>query len=262
MTHVARKRFGQHFLVDAGIIDAIVSAVDPREGDRLVEIGPGLAALTDALLRRVSTLTAIEIDRDLAERLRRRYGDRIALIEADVLGVDFARLGEAQPLRVVGNLPYNISSPLLVHLLKARGCVVDQHFMLQKEVVERIVSPPGGAGYGRLGVLMQAFYEVESLFDVPPESFDPPPRVDSAVLRMLPRRDATTVEASILSEVLAAAFGQRRKMLRNTLLPWLARQGIEADSLSPTERPEGVPVATYVDIAERLERARSARPPV
>ena len=261
MSHVARKRFGQHFLVDTAVIDAIVAAIDPREGEALVEIGPGLAALTDALLRRVRTLTAIEIDRDLAARLRSRYGERLALIEADVLGVDFARLGAAQPLRVVGNLPYNISSPLLVHLLDARARVVDQHFMLQKEVVERIVSPPGVSGYGRLGVLMQAFYEVELLFEVPPGSFDPPPRVDSAVLRMLPRRDPPLVAPRVLSELLAAAFGQRRKMLRNTLLPWLAQRGVDPGALSPTDRPESVPVATYVELAGRLARAKGLAPP-
>jgi len=261
MSHVARKRFGQHFLVDTGVVDAIVAAIDPREGELLVEIGPGLAALTDALLRRVRTLTAIEIDRDLAARLRGRYGERLTLIEADVLGVDFASLGAAQPLRVVGNLPYNISSPLLVHLLDARARIVDQHFMLQKEVVERIVSPPGTKSYGRLGVLMQAFYEVELLFEVPPGSFDPPPKVDSAVLRMLPRRDAAKVAPRVLSELLAAAFGQRRKMLRNTLLPWLAQQGVDPGALSPTDRPEAVPVGTYVALAERLAQAKGlARP--
>jgi len=256
MTHVARKRFGQHFLVDAGVVEAIVSAIDPREGDRLIEIGPGLAALTDALLRRVGTLTAIEIDRDLASRLRGRYGARVELIEADALKVDFARLGGAGALRVVGNLPYNISSPLLVHLLDARACVIDQHFMLQKEVVDRIVAGPGRASYGRLGVLMQAYYDVESLFDVAPESFDPPPKVRSAVLRMLPLREPPALAPALLSEVLAAAFGQRRKMLRNTLLPWLEREGVDAGALSPTERPEDVPVAVYVALASRLAIVR------
>lgn len=258
MIHVARKRFGQHFLVDRAIIDAIVNAINPREGERVVEIGPGLAALTDALLARIKSLTAIEIDRDLAQRLRNRYRDRIELVQADVLTVDFRRLAEGGRLRVVGNLPYNISSPLLVHLLEARDRIVDQHFMLQKEVVERIVAGPGSTAYGRLGVLMQAYYEVELLFDVPPESFDPPPRVDSAVLRMLPLRDPAPVEPTLLSEVVAAAFGQRRKMLRNTLLPWLTQQGVDAPELAPTERPEGVPVASYVELAVRLARKRGA----
>ena len=259
MGHVARKRFGQHFLVDAAIIESIVEAIDPREGQRLVEIGPGLAALTDALLRRIGSMTAVEIDRDLVAGLRRRYADRLTLIEADALSLDFRSLAAEGPIRLVGNLPYNISSPLLVHLLSARDSVIDQHFMLQKEVVQRIVSGPDAASYGRLGVLLQAYYDVELLFEVPPGAFDPPPRVDSAIVRMLPRSDPAPVAPSLLSEVLAAAFGQRRKMMRNTLLPWLAAQGVPADGISPTDRAESVPVQTYVTLAMRLDAARSAR---
>lgn len=259
MAHVARKRFGQHFLADRGVVDAIVDAISPRAGERLVEIGPGLAALTGALLGRVDRLTAIEIDRDLAAKLRRRYGERLALIEADVLTVDFAALAADGALRVVGNLPYNISSPLLVHLLDARDRVVDQHFMLQKEVVDRIVAEPGGKDYGRLGVLLQAYYDTESLFEVPPEAFDPPPRVDSAVIRMIPKPRPAPVAPALLSEVVGAAFGQRRKMLRNTLLPWLAQRGVDPGELSPTDRPESVPVDAYVALARRLAEAR-ARP--
>ena len=260
MAHVARKRFGQHFLCDRSVIEAIVSAIDPRPGERLVEIGPGLAALTDALLRRVPAIAAIEIDRDLAARLRRRYGDRLELVEADVLAVDLRALAAPAPLRLVGNLPYNISSPLLVRLLDYRDCVIDQHFMLQKEVVDRIVSGHGCAAYGRLGVLLQAFYDVESLFDVPPEAFDPPPRVDSAVVRMLPRLKPPEVEPALMSELLATAFGQRRKMLRGTLLPWLGAQGVDAASLvEPTARAEDVPVEVYVELASRLRSQRRAR---
>jgi 16S rRNA (adenine1518-N6/adenine1519-N6)-dimethyltransferase len=250
--HTPRKRFGQHFLVDASVIEAIAGAIAPRPGDRLVEIGPGLAALTDALMRRTDRLTAIEIDRDLAARLRDRYGARLTLVEADVLEVDFGALAADGPLRVVGNLPYNISSPLLVRLLDFRTAIVDQHFMLQKEVVDRIVAGPGGAAYGRLGVLLQAYYDVECLFAVPPQAFDPPPRVESAVIRMLPRADAPALAPARLSEVLAAAFGQRRKMLRNTLLPWLAARGVPAAGLPPTARPEEVPVAVYVALAQAL----------
>jgi 16S rRNA (adenine1518-N6/adenine1519-N6)-dimethyltransferase len=253
MAHIARKRFGQHFLSDSHVVDRIVAAVAPRAGDFLVEIGPGLAALTDALLRAAGRLTAIEIDRDLAARLRARYGDRLALIEADVLRVDLREAAGGRQLRLVGNLPYNISSPLLVRLLDYRDIVVDQHFMLQKEVVDRIVAGPGTSAFGRLGVLLQAYYDVESLFDVPPESFDPPPKVDSAVIRMLPRIDPPAVRHGSLSTVLAAAFGQRRKMLRNTLIPWLGERGIAIDGLSPTDRPEDVDVGTYVRLAMRLE---------
>ena len=254
---VARKRFGQHFLVDASVVAAIVSAIDPRPAQRIFEIGPGDGVLTGALLARVPRLGAVEIDRDLAARLRRRFGDRLALIEADVLAIDLAALVAEGPLRLVGNLPYNISTPLLVRLLECRDKVIDQHFMLQKEVVDRIVAGPGSAAYGRLGVLLQAYYDVESLFEVPPAAFDPPPRVDSAVVRMLPRLEPVAADPASLSALLAAAFGQRRKMLRGTLLPWLASQGIDDSGLPPTARAEDVPVAQWVALAARLARARA-----
>ncbi|MCL4748195.1 MAG: 16S rRNA (adenine(1518)-N(6)/adenine(1519)-N(6))-dimethyltransferase RsmA [Burkholderiaceae bacterium] len=254
MKHVARKRFGQHFLVDASVVERIVQAISPRAGDRLVEIGPGTAALTAALLARVDRLTAIEIDRDLVPRLAARFGERIRLIEADVLTVDFDALGVEGPIRVAGNLPYNISTPLLVRLLASREVIVDQHFMLQKEVVDRIVAPLSGANYGRLSVLLQSYYDVESLFDVAARSFEPAPRVESAVIRMLPRADPSAPEPHSLSPLLAVAFGQRRKMLRNTLLPWLAQLGVEAPEIAPSDRAQDVPVAVYKRIASRLAR--------
>ncbi len=258
--HVARRRFGQHFLVDRSVIAAIVAAIDPRPGQAIVEIGPGLAALTAALLERVDRLHAVEIDRDLAARLRRRWGpERLALHEADALRFDFAALepaGDAAPrLRLAGNLPYNISSPLLVHLLAFRGRVEDQHFMLQKEVVDRIAAPPGGGSFGRLSVLMQAFYEVEALFDVPPGAFDPPPAVESAVVRMTVRRDVAAEDPAALQEVLAAGFAQRRKMIRKTLLPWLAAHGVPDPGLDPALRPEDLDVATWIDLAARVRGA-------
>ena len=258
MAHVARKRFGQHFLTDAHVIASIVDAIAPRPGERLVEIGPGLAALTDALLRHAGHLVAIEIDRDLAQTLRRRYGERLTLVEADVLSADLRAIAGDSPIRLVGNLPYNISSPLLVRLVDFRDVVIDQHFMLQKEVVDRIVAAPGVAAYGRLGVLLQAYYDVESLFDVGPASFDPPPRVDSAVIRMLPRTDAPALDHLVLSSVVSAGFGQRRKMLRNTLIPWLELQGVDAGGVSPTQRPEEVSVPTWIELALRVARARAA----
>jgi 16S rRNA (adenine1518-N6/adenine1519-N6)-dimethyltransferase len=255
--HVPRKRFGQHFLVDHGVIDDIVRAIAPTDDDNLVEIGPGQAALTDALLARIRRMCAVEIDRDLARRLAARYpADRLALIVDDVLRIDLAPLAEHAPLRLVGNLPYNISSPLLIRLIAFRDRVVDQHFMLQKEVVERIVAQPGGSEFGRLSVMMQAYYDVESLFDVPPAAFEPPPKVESAVLRMLPRRDPGLPAPLALEAVITPAFGQRRKMLRNTLLPWLAERGIDAGPIEPTARAEDVPVAVWLDLA----RAWSARP--
>ncbi|MFT3802518.1 MAG: 16S rRNA (adenine(1518)-N(6)/adenine(1519)-N(6))-dimethyltransferase RsmA [Burkholderiaceae bacterium] len=280
MKHVARKRFGQHFLADRSVIHAIVGAIAPRDGDRLVEIGPGQAALTDALLECVAHLTAIELDRDLAAWLRKRYGpERLTLIEQDALRVDFGVIaggaegaadaaGTAGALRLVGNLPYNISSPLLVHLVPYRDRVVDQHFMLQKEVVDRIVAGPGQAAYGRLGVLLQNYYDCDALFDVPPEAFDPPPQVVSAVLRMLPRRDDVGGQGgddfgapplAALESLLAQAFAQRRKMLRKTLMPWLAARGVDASMLTPTDRAEDVPVEVYRRLAWGVSRAGGER---
>ncbi|HMM86424.1 16S rRNA (adenine(1518)-N(6)/adenine(1519)-N(6))-dimethyltransferase RsmA [Azohydromonas sp.] len=249
--HVARKRFGQHFLVDAGVIDAIVGAIDPRPGEALVEIGPGLGAMTAPLLARCGALTVIELDRDLAARLRARAG--LTVVEADVLQVDFAALARerAQPLRVVGNLPYNISTPILFHLLGAVGQVVDQHFMLQKEVVERMAAAPGGKDYGRLSVMLQWRYAIEPVLEVPPQAFDPPPRVDSAVVRMRPLPQPPAVDAGRLGELVAVAFSQRRKLLRHTLGRWLAAHGA-GDGFDLQRRAEEVPVAEYVALAARL----------
>ncbi len=254
MKHLARKRFGQHFLVDRGVIEAIRAAIDPRPGDSLIEIGPGLGALTDVLLRELPAIVAVEIDRDLARRLRERYGARLALVEADVLSLDFGPYADGR-LRVVGNLPYNISSPLLVHLVRWRSGIRDQHFMLQKEVVDRIVAEPSTAEYGRLSVLMQAYYDVERLFDVAPEAFDPPPRVASAVFRMLPRGAPDEPELAALEQVLARGFAQRRKMLRSTLLPWLAERSIDSSALPPTARPEEIPVDEWMRLARAFSRA-------
>lgn len=251
--HRARKRFGQHFLVDESVVDAIVDAIGPREGDLLVEIGPGLAALTRALLERVAHLHAVEIDRDLAARLRARHApQRLTLHEADALRFDFGELAESgtRRLRVVGNLPYNVSSPLLVRLLDFRAQVDDQHFMLQREVVDRIVAHPSKRDFGRLSVLMQAFYEVERLFDVAPCAFDPPPKVDSSVVRMRVRRAALARDPAPLQEVLAAAFAHRRKMIRTTLLPWLDARGVARPSLDPTLRPEQIELPTWLSIAD------------
>jgi len=251
--HVARKRFGQHFLVDAGVVDAIVRAIGPRPGERLVEIGPGLGALTGPLAERCDRLTVIELDRDLAARLRRRAD--LEVVEADVLAVDFGALAAAAggTLRVVGNLPYNISTPILFHLLEHAASVVDQHFMLQKEVVERMVARPGGRDYGRLSVMLQWRYAMESVLDVPPGAFDPPPRVDSAVVRMRPLAPAADVDAALLGTLVGVAFSQRRKLLRNTLGPWLAERGC-GHAFDLQRRAEEVPVGEYLDLVRALRR--------
>ncbi len=251
MVHVARKRFGQHFLADSAVIEAIVAAIDPRPGQALVEIGPGLGAMTGPLLERCERLTVVELDRDLAARLRRN--ERLEVIEADVLKVDFAAIADraGQPLRVVGNLPYNISTPILFHLLGAADRVVDQTFMLQKEVVERMAASPGGKEYGRLSVMLQWRYDIESLLDVPPEAFEPPPRVDSAVVRMQPLPDTDAVDAALLGELVAVAFSQRRKLLRHTLGRWLEARGA-AGNFDVQRRAEEVPVAEYLALARQL----------
>jgi 16S rRNA (adenine1518-N6/adenine1519-N6)-dimethyltransferase len=247
MRHQARKRFGQHFLTDASVIEAIVAEIDPRPGQALVEIGPGLGAMTDPLVARCGRLTVIELDRDLAARLRRR--SELEVIEADVLKVDFAALAAAagQELRVVGNLPYNISTPILFQLLEVAGHVVDQHFMLQKEVVDRMAAAPGGRDYGRLSVMLQWRYDIEAVLEVPPQAFEPPPRVDSAVVRMVPRAQALPVDAALLGEIVAVAFSQRRKLLRHTLGRWLAARGV-ASPFDLQRRAEEVPVAEYLDL--------------
>jgi 16S rRNA (adenine1518-N6/adenine1519-N6)-dimethyltransferase len=248
VNHIPRKRFGQHFLSDRAMVEAIVDTIDPRPGQALVEIGPGLGAMTDPLVARSGKLTVIELDRDLAARLRKR--PELEVVESDVLKVDFHALAAAfgQKLRVVGNLPYNISTPILFHLLEVVDHVVDQHFMLQKEVVDRMAAAPGSKDYGRLSVMLQWRYEIESVLDVPPECFDPPPRVDSAIVRMNPLPAPPGVDAALLGELVTTAFSQRRKVLRNTLGKWLDARGFSGD-VDLTRRAEEVPVAEYLALA-------------
>jgi 16S rRNA (adenine1518-N6/adenine1519-N6)-dimethyltransferase len=252
--HIARKRFGQHFLTDVAVIEAIVDTIGPMPGELLVEIGPGLGAMTGPLLQRAGALTVIELDRDLAARLRAWQG--LTVIEADVLRVDFAGLaaGAGQPLRVVGNLPYNISTPILFHLLQAADHIVDQHFMLQKEVVERMAASPGSKDFGRLTVMLQWRYHIESVLDVPPEAFDPPPRVDSAIVRMLPLPKPTGLDAGVLSELVTVAFSQRRKLLRHTLGRWLEDRGF-AGVFDVQRRAEEVAVDEYLALARQVSSA-------
>jgi 16S rRNA (adenine1518-N6/adenine1519-N6)-dimethyltransferase len=250
--HIARKRFGQHFLTDGGVIDAIVREIAPRASDPMVEIGPGLAALTQPLVERLGRLTVVELDRDLAARLRAH--PQLDVIESDVLKVDFTAVsaGLGSKLRIVGNLPYNISTPILFHLLDHVAVVQDQHFMLQKEVIDRMVATPGGGDYSRLSVMLQWRYAMHNVLFVPPESFDPPPRVDSAVVRMVPLADPPAIDIARYGELVQTAFSQRRKILRHTL-----GKGLDAHAFTGTfdlqRRAEEVPVAEYVALAQAVQ---------
>jgi 16S rRNA (adenine1518-N6/adenine1519-N6)-dimethyltransferase len=255
MKHIARKRFGQHFLADGGIIDAIVQAINPQAGQNMVEIGPGLAALTQPLVERLGHLTVIELDRDLALRLR--LHPQLTVVAADVLKVDFTELAAGNKMRVVGNLPYNISTPILFHLLAHVDAVQDQHFMLQKEVIDRMVASPSTSDYGRLSVMLQWRYAMENVLFVPPESFDPPPRVDSAVVRMTPIAHPAPVDVLLLEKMVQVAFSQRRKLLRHTLGAWLTERNF-AGHFNVQRRAEEVSVQEYIDLALALKAQAQA----
>lgn len=258
-TEPPKKRLGQHFLHERGIISKIVQAVDPQAGDRLVEIGPGQGAITFPLLERHHELTVIEFDRDLIEPLTAAARDRGALhvIHSDVLQVDFTALADGGTIRLVGNLPYNLSSPILFHALDHAAVVRDMHFMLQKEVVDRMAAGPGSKVYGRLGVMLQAYCRVTPLFNVPPGAFNPPPKVDSAVVRLVPRPDAeiTVVDRPLFARVVRDAFGQRRKTLRNALSNVCDADAIAAAGLEPSHRAEQIPVEGFVALANSLARS-------
>ena len=253
--HRARKRFGQHFLIDAAVIDAIVHAIGPTSRDNVVEIGPGQGAITAPLLARAGKLQVIELDRDLARVLRDRYADQpeLTIHEADALRFDFSALGAG--LRIVGNLPYNISTPLLFHLLEYREHIADMHFMLQKEVVDRMAAGPGSRAYGRLGIMLGCFFHIESLFAVDRLAFDPPPEVTSAIVRLVPLPAGTynIRDASRLSQLVATAFSQRRKTVRNALRQVADEAMLESVGIDPTLRPEAIAIAEYVRLANKLE---------
>jgi 16S rRNA (adenine1518-N6/adenine1519-N6)-dimethyltransferase len=259
--HLARKRFGQNFLVDLAVIDSIVDTIRPERGQRMVEIGPGLGALTEPLVERLATpdspLHAVELDRDLITRLESRFGERLALHAGDALAFDFGSLVDAQSvpsLRIVGNLPYNISSPLLFHLMSFATIVVDQHFMLQNEVVERMVAEPGSKAFSRLSVMLRYRYVMDKLLDVPPEAFQPPPKVDSAIVRMIPYAptELPRIDERVFGEVVTAAFSQRRKMLRNTLAAYREQIDFEALGFDLARRAEDVSVEEYVSVVQAL----------
>jgi len=251
MKHIPRKRFGQNFLTDQAVLHDIITAIDPKPDDVMVEIGPGLAAMTRLLLERLRELHVVELDRDLVERLNKTFdAKRLHVHAGDALKYDFAALAPAGgKLRVVGNLPYNISSPLLFHLAEIAPLVQDQHFMLQKEVVERMVAEPGGKTYGRLSVMLQWRYHMDLLFVVPPAAFDPPPQVDSAIVRMIPLAAPLACDAARLEAVVQKAFSQRRKVLRNCVAGMFSEADLESVGIDPQARAETVGVEAYVALA-------------
>ena len=255
MRHIPRKRFGQHFLTDQRVIADIIAAIRPQAEDFMVEIGPGLGALTAPLAAVLRHLHVIEIDRDIIAQLRSAYPPgRLSVHAGDVLEFDFSAL--PQPLRVVGNLPYNISTPLLFHLAPYAERISDMHFMLQKEVGERMVASPGGGDYGRLSVMLQYRFDMQLLLEVPPDAFSPPPQVDSAVVRLCPRPQAqlTAANDAMLAQVVRRAFSQRRKTLRNSLSGLLAADDFAAIGIQPGLRAENLAVADFVAIGNYVEK--------
>ena len=260
--HTARKRFGQNFLHDAYIIDQIVSAINPSDGENLVEIGPGLAALTEPVCERVSKLNVVELDRDLAERLRTHpfISSKLNIIESDALKFDFSTLMEdGKPLRVFGNLPYNISTPLMFHLFSFAEKVQDMHFMLQKEVVNRLAAGPGSKNYGRLSVMAQYFCRVVPVLHVPPGAFSPPPKVDSAVVRLIPHKDkpVKVEDEKLLNQVCAQAFNQRRKTVRNSLKDTLSEEEMSSVGIKPELRAENLSLGDFAKLANLVAEKQS-----
>lgn len=260
--HRPRKRFGQHFLVDPGVVADIVAAIAPGPADTMVEIGPGPGAITVPLAARCRALHLVELDRDLAARLRERFAGspHVEVHEADALAFDFGRFGDG--IRLAGNLPYNISTPLLFHLLDFRTAIADMHFMLQKEVVDRMAAAPGGRTYGRLTVMLRCHLEIERLFDVDRQAFDPPPAVTSSVVRLRPRPGGSLPvdDERLLARLVSAGFAQRRKTLRNALRNEVAADDFAAVGIDPGLRPEALPVDAWVALANRLANSLANRP--
>jgi 16S rRNA (adenine1518-N6/adenine1519-N6)-dimethyltransferase len=256
MKHIARKRFGQNFLHDKFVLDNITEAIAPQADDTLVEIGPGLGAMTALLLKSLNKMHVVELDRDLVVRLEKTFNPaKLTIHSGDALKFDFSSIPVApgQKLRVVGNLPYNISSPMLFHLAEIAPLVQDQHFMLQKEVVERMVAAPGSKTYGRLSVMLQWRYDMKLLFIVPPTAFDPPPKVESAIVRMIPVAQPLPCDEETLAAVVMKAFSQRRKVIRNCLAGMFTEAQIIEAGIDPTLRPETVALAQYVALANLLK---------
>jgi 16S rRNA (adenine1518-N6/adenine1519-N6)-dimethyltransferase len=255
MKHVARKRFGQNFLTDKLVLGNIIDTIGPQRGEAMVEIGPGLAAMTALLIKSLDHMHVVELDRDLVARLEKSYPrEKLTVHSGDALKFDFGSIPvpEGQKLRIVGNLPYNISSPLLFHLAEFAPLVEDQHFMLQKEVVERMVAEPGTKAYGRLSVMLQWRYDMDLMFIVPPTAFDPPPQVDSAIVRMIPKREKLEVDGAMLEKVVAKAFSQRRKVIRNCVAGMFTEAQLVEAGIDPGVRPEAVGLEQYVALTKLL----------
>lgn len=258
MKHIPRKRFGQNFLKDQSVLDDIVSAIAPKQTDRMLEIGPGMGAMTKNLLPHLSRLDVIELDRDLVTYLKKRFpADKLTVHQGDALSFDFRTIGASakNKWRIVGNLPYNISSPLLFHLMHFVDSIEDQHFMLQREVVERMVAEPGSKAFGRLSVMLQWQYDMELLFIVPPSAFDPMPKVDSAIVRMIPRDNPEACSIDALEKTVTQAFSQRRKMLRNNLAPLFSESRLVELGIDPTRRPEDLSVEQFIRLANHLNQS-------
>jgi 16S rRNA (adenine1518-N6/adenine1519-N6)-dimethyltransferase len=254
MKHRARKRFGQNFLQDAHIISRIIDAIAPKANDNLIEIGPGLGALTDLLLQRLEQLTVIEIDRDLIAKLKERNLKQLTIIEKDVLTVDFASL-DKQHLRIIGNLPYNISTPLLFHLLRYHHLIDDMFFMLQKELVERITAPVNDKNYGRLSVMLQYYCETDYLFTVPATAFKPVPKVESAIIRLRPKkqRAVTANNEEAFTMIVKSAFAHRRKTINNNLKELISQETFASLGISPQKRAQDLSVADYVSLSNAIK---------
>lgn len=260
MAHKARKRFGQNFLQDHNIIFNILAQIHPQSTDHWVEIGPGLGAITEPLLQEVKKLDVVELDRDLVRYLNEKFADKenLTIHSGDALRFNFFELAKQdEKLRIIGNLPYNISTPILFHLLDNAFCIEDMHFMLQKEVVDRLCADPGNKKYGRLTVMMQYYCEAEILFDVPPESFDPIPKVNSAIVKLIPHQSPPVTIESIekLNKVVITAFSQRRKTIRNSLKTLLTEQQISALGINPELRAEAITLAEFAKLSHEIEMA-------
>jgi len=261
--HKARKRFGQNFLHDPGVIEKIVRSISPKPDDVIVEIGPGLGAITEEILAINPRLQVVELDRDLIPVLRTKFFNYpdFKIHEADALSFDFSQLATDRPLRIVGNLPYNISTPLIFHLLAQAGVVQDMHFMLQKEVVQRLAAVPGDNNYGRLGIMAQYFCKVQPLFEVGPGAFRPAPKVDSAIVRLVPHKELPypAKDLKILQSVVRTAFNARRKTLRKALGAMVTVEQLQSLDINDGLRPENLSLADYVRIADLLADAKAAK---